>query len=291
MNIILDGSNLLHRAHWINQARKQDSINDDMYIFLNSLRSYARMFNTKNIYCAWDAKLVYPSTNFRHKLTEGEYKGQRDQDKSKHVWDCTQKLYDVLTSLGIKNMFPRIMEADDVISWLSKNLKGPNVIITVDKDMLQLINESNCVFEPRTKTLIDTKNFTQEVGIEREYFVAYKAINGDTADNLPGIKGYGEVKSKTLAKDYVNGLIQDKSMIKLIEENIKLMDLSVGYEIAGPEESNSYGTQFNSMLNLAPDLVKFKQYCEEYKFNSFIKGFDQWKDIFKQSRLLDLLGH
>lgn len=292
MNLILDGSNLLHRAHWVNKSRGKNDIGDDIYIFLNSLKSYAKMFNTTDIYIAWDKKLKYPCTNFRQQSAEVDYKGNRDKEAARDVFKCEEELSRITTTLGAKNIYPGIMEADDVIGWLSQRLEGPNVIVSADKDLLQLIDENTSVYAPRKKLLIDNKNFEENVGMSIKHFLPYKAIFGDKSDNIQGIQGCGKVRARRLAEQYVSDrTFLSKEQLDLIDKNIELMDLSKGYIIAGEEEQKIYRDQFEISINIEPNLEEFKEYCKQYEFKSFIKKFNEWEKLFKGSRLVALLSN
>ena len=288
MNLLVDGSSLLFRAHFINKARGQQSVKDDIYIFLNSLKSYVKMFDTDNIYIAWDKRLDYPCTNFREEATKGDYKGQRDKEAAKDVFECEEKLNEITTSLGCKNIYPKTLEGDDVIAWLADTLDGQNIIVTTDSDMLQLVNEKNSIYKPRKKKLIDLVNFKEEVGIEPEYFLTYKAILGDKSDNIPGVTGYGKVKAKELARTYSSTDV-DVDIKTLIESNIKLMDLRKGYVIAN--ESECYKSQLMELNNIETDIDAFKEYCQEYNYGSFLKRFNEWESLFRGSRLLSILNN
>jgi len=261
-------------------------------MFLNSLRSYAKLFNTKSIYVAWDKKILYPSTNFRTEAAGIEYKAGRDKEKAKEVFSNEEDLVKMLNCLGVKNMYPRIMEADDVIAWLCHNLNGPNVVVTVDGDMYQLINERTSYYHPFKKKVIDQNNFEEEVGVPQKSFLYYKAILGDSSDNIPGLYGYGKVKAKRLAESIYNkeakGLTKEKLLT--IRNNLKLMDLSLGYKLAGKEEVETYQSQFDELLDIEVDLDSFKSYCEEFEFKRFLDKFSAWEDVFKESRLFTLLN-
>ena len=52
-------------------------------------------------------------------------------------------------------MYPGVLEADDVISWMSKKSDELKVIVSVDQDMLQLIDDNNVVYSPMKDVLID----------------------------------------------------------------------------------------------------------------------------------------
>ncbi|UCH72545.1 MAG: hypothetical protein JSW62_03080 [Thermoplasmatales archaeon] len=293
MNLLIDGSSLIHRAHWVNSNHPMKM--GEVFIFLRSLKSYIKMFESKSIYVCWDKKIIKSATNFRHEISDTEYKGNRDKSKAKDVYSNEESLTTILNCLGVKNMYPRIMEADDIIAWLSTTLDGPNIIVTADKDMLQLVSEKTSFYNPSKKVLIDPSNFEKEVGVKKDAFLFYKAINGDQSDNIPGWPGYGKVKSKAaaeqIADDYASIKQYDVELKLIFERNLRLMNLEQGYNKAGPEEIKAYQEQFDTLIDLEPDLDKFRFYCEKFEFKQFLKKFNEWENIFKGSRLLSVLNN
>ena len=298
MNLLIDGSSLMHRVHWV--STKQPLITSsgrdvgDVFIFLRTLKSYVRIHEAEDVYIGWDKKLIYPSTNFRHTLTEQDYKGQRDKEKNASVYDNEKLLADILKTLGIKSMFPGVLEADDVVAWLSYNLQGPNIVISGDNDLLQLISNTTNFFHPFKKKMIDLNNFEKEVGVKKYAFLYYKAILGDASDNIPGWYGYGKVKARKtaelIAEDANNLATFDKDKLTILQRNLKLMDLSKGYKIAGDLEEKLYKAQFDKFTEIEPDINEFKSICEQYEFNQFLDKFDDWKNLFRSSRLVSIIN-
>jgi len=126
-------------------------------------------------------------------------------------------------------MFPRILEADDVLAWLCFNLVGNCVIVTMDMDFLQLVSEKVIVFLAGKKKIVTLNNFEEIIGVSKNIFLYYKAIIGDKSDNIRGVYGYGKVKAKKLALDYVeNKDSLNTDFQKIINCNLRLMDLSWG---------------------------------------------------------------
>lgn len=296
--LIIDGSSLMHRVHWMNASRQVVSTTStglkvyDVYLFLNVLKSYIKEFTPVKTYVVWDKKLLWPSVNFRKQNCE-QYKQNRDHEKAKEVYEQEAILTEMLKLLGICNFYPYTLEADDVIAWLCKQETNKNVIISMDKDLYQLISNNTVFYHPTKLQIIDLVNFEQIVKVPYNDYLIYKAIIGDNSDNIEGISGFGHVRAKKLAITYreqPNTI--DKSYLDIIEKNLKLMDLNQGYIIAGPDEEQSYNEQFNQSKHLTPDLKMFKNKCNEYEFNSFLKKFSDWESLFsnKQSILIDLIN-
>ena len=136
-NLIIDGNNLLYRIFWTNNFKLNEADSPgQVFLFLRSLKSYVDKFRPDKIYCTWDKKLEWPSTNFRNESITVKYKANRDDDKFKDVHEYSEKIQEIIALLGVYNMYPLRMEADDLMAWLSTHLNGKRVIVTTDKDLL-----------------------------------------------------------------------------------------------------------------------------------------------------------
>ncbi len=113
-------------------------------------------------------------------------------------------------------------EADDVLGTLSKQAaaKGVDtVIVTGDADMMQLVNSHVKVFYPKSRVLSDAMLFDEaavkeKFGVGPDHVADFKAMVGDTSDNIPGIPGIGEVNAVKLIQQF--GGVED--VYKHLEE-------------------------------------------------------------------------
>jgi 5'-3' exonuclease len=296
MILIIDGDNMLHRAYWSSKYYSlMNSKGQDVSVVFSCLRmvkSYAEMYKTNNIWVAWDKKLLWPSTNFRKEAiqikqvkskTSGNlhYKGLRDTDVAGKIHEQEDDLLLALKYLGVKNMNPRVMEADDVISWLSQNLDGEKVIISSDKDLLQLINDKVKVYDGVTKKECRLDNFEEITKVKKEIYLLYKAIVGDSSDNIKGLYGYGPKKAKVLAEKYLQGHTTELNdeQINILKTNLTLMDLTKGYAVQEFEEA-SYKEQADLLMNQSCELDTFKEFCREKEFASILDNFENWSNVF-----------
>ncbi len=246
------------------------------------IKSNADQFNTDDIYIAWDKKLGNKE-NFRKTLTEGTYKGNRDQERNKAVYQEADAIVEITTKLGIKNMFPGNLEADDVIGWLNKNINGTNkVIVSVDNDFAQLVAPDTSFYNPIKKLLVDINNFEEHYGVTPEEFVIYKCIAGDKSDNVPGIDGVGKVRGKKLAKQWVAKEPRARELCdSIIKTNRPLVDLAHGLATY-PEEGELYLEQYTTVQSISADFNKFEETCKELEFNSVLEKMSEWKKTFNK---------
>jgi DNA polymerase-1 len=297
-NLVIDGSNLLWRTYWIAETREK-LVNSKgvwtgpVYMFLRSVKALQEKFKPTSTWITWDKKLVYPSTNFRKQLAAETYKQNRDDDKARLIHEQHDELSTWLTVLGIKQVYPGVLEADDVISWLVREKLTTSIIVTVDKDLLQLVDSNIHYYNPIKKKLITPENFVEEVGVEINEYNYYKALLGDKSDNIEGIQGYGVQKSSKLCKEGYDGITQKLSEEdkKKFDKNLLLTNLYGSY-LKEEGEVELYQNQYEKQEFIKADIKRFEQMCQEAEFYTFVKEIDKWKEIFSRNRsLIDLISH
>ena len=277
-NLIIDGNNLLYRIFWTNNFKlDEENSPGQVFLFLRSLKSYVDKFQSKEIYCTWDKKLEWPSTNFRSEATTVEYKANRDDDKFKNVHEYSEKIQEIIALLGVHNMYPLRMEADDLMAWLSTHLPGKSVIITTDKDLLQTISADTRIYSPIKKKEVTLQNFEEYTGVCKEQYLNYRAITGDKSDNIPGIPRYGLARFKKLD---LTKLTDEQQII--YERNIKLMDLSIGYDYY-PDEVPVYEEQLNNCKNNKSNYNKFIEEAKKLNMWSIVRNYSSWRESFNNN--------
>ena len=187
------------------------------------------------------------------------------------------------TALGIKNIYPGSLEADDVISWLCKNIANKKIIVSVDNDFAQLVDLDTTFYNPIKKASITHDNFEEHFKLTPKEYVYYKAIVGDTSDNISGLDGFGKVKGLKLAKSFANNELDVIAPYKeQVERNLKLVDLSYGIT-DNLNETNLYKQQFEQLQAVVPDFKEFENICEELEFKSISNNMSEWKNAFGRS--------
>jgi DNA polymerase-1 len=260
-------------------------------MFLKSVKGLQEKFKPNNTWIAWDKKLV-KGTNFRKELAPETYKQNRDDDKSRQIHEQHDELSKWLTVLGIKQIYPGVLEADDIISWLCREKLTSAIIVTVDKDLLQLVDNNIHYYNPIKKKLITPQNFVEEVGVEINEYNHYKALLGDKSDNVEGIQGYGVQKSSKLCKEGYEGIVsklseEDKQKF---DKNLILTNLYDSY-LKEEGEADLYQDQYEKQQFVKADMKKFEEMCQEAEFYSFVKEMDKWKDTFSRGQsLVDLIS-
>jgi len=145
---------------------------------------------------------------FRHELY-GEYKATRAK-MPEDLRQQIERIREMVDLLGIPRIEMENYEADDVIGSLAvwaADKEGLGVkIITGDRDLLQMVTNRIVVTLPNARTNQNEDFFPEDVekklGVFPNQVVDYKALLGDTSDNIPGVRGIGEKTAVALLKEY-----------------------------------------------------------------------------------------
>lgn len=276
--LIIDGNNLIHRTYWTakNQVddEDQDKINNfHVYFTLNAIKSYVAKYKPAKTVVCWDEKPDYEQ-NERKKMFAG-YKANRSSDASPH--QNNQTIRNFLETLGIPSIYPRKLEADDVITFLCDYFDGNKVIVSVDKDFLQLASSSVLVFDPIRKREVTDITFEDAVKCKHEEFLVKKCLEGDKSDNVPGITGFGKVK---IGK-YLEGKVQlTEAEQEIYDRNMELFRLDKYRDEDNKSECEYYTTQIETAESIIPDYNRFIELCASYDMNSILNRKQDWYGLF-----------
>jgi DNA polymerase-1 len=122
---------------------------------------------------------------------------EKESMKRQFVW-----LNEVLNYLPVTTMIYDGVEADDVMAYITTQLLKEDeqaVVMSTDKDFLQLVDDKTIVWSPTKKKIYNKKAVREEYGIESENILLYRILDGDSSDNIPGVYGCG---IKTLIKRF-----------------------------------------------------------------------------------------
>ncbi len=203
--LIVDALALIHRAfHAIPPLQTRDGrVVNAVYGFISILLKSVKDANPKYVAVAFDRK----APTFRHKAFEA-YKAQREK-KPDELYAQIPIVQELLRTLKIPMLWKDGYEADDIIATLCAKTAGRKdlrrVILTGDRDTLQLVDEDTAVLTPgkgiKDTFLYDEAAVRERFGLSPNQMVDYKALRGDPSDNIPGVRGIGEVgAAKLLAR-------------------------------------------------------------------------------------------
>ncbi|MBX4205756.1 hypothetical protein KW795_01020 [Candidatus Microgenomates bacterium] len=219
--VLIDGNAVMHRAfHALpNLTTTLGEPINAVYGFISMLLRIIQDIKPTHIAVCFDRA----EPTFRKKEFE-KYQSKRPEMDAQ-LSSQFAKMQDTLRAIGIPVYDKAGFEADDLIGTISKLAKVNKVIIvTGDKDILQLVDDKTKVYMP-TKGMSEGKLYgdievKEKLGVTPKQIIDLKALIGDSSDNYPGVPGIGPKTATKLIEDY-NNLENIYSHLNDIKEAIK----------------------------------------------------------------------
>lgn len=191
----------MHRAYHAlpNLKSSKGLYTGAIYGFLSILLKIIKEQNPTHIAAAFDLH----GPTFRHEMYK-EYKATR-KPMDEELRQQVEPLKDLITAMGIKIVSKQGYEGDDILGTLSKRFDDECIIVTGDRDSFQLVSPTTKIFWTKKGVsdieVYDVERLLED-GFTVEQFIDYKALRGDTSDNVPGIPSVGEKTAKQLLDKY-----------------------------------------------------------------------------------------
>lgn len=219
--MVIDSLNLFIRNYVVSpQLSSNGQPIGGLIGYLRSLQKYIREIKPDEIIIVWDG----PGGSRKKKSIISNYKEGRspirlnrnvkvlseDQEMENKVWQ-QYRLIDYLNNFPIMQFLETDIEADDLISFVVQHRKYDDwqkIIVSSDKDFIQLCNSSTVLFRPIQNEILTWKKVLEEYGIHPANFAVARSMAGDKSDNIPGIPGVG---LKTVSK-FLPMLAEDRSV-------------------------------------------------------------------------------
>ena len=277
---------LIYRAHFA--MIKNPLITADgrhtsaIYGFFNSIFKLLRDENPEYFAVVLDCK----EPTFRHVMYK-EYKATREKMPEELV-EQIQPIIDFLNAANFPTIRKPGFEADDIIGTLCKDALSHDLdtyIVSSDKDLMQLVNDSTFVYSPGNRfkptTIYDTKKVTEKWGVVPDKIIEFLTLMGDSSDNIPGVEGVGQKTAGKLLNEYdkielifenaenvknkrvSNGLIKARDYYEM---SLKLVTIDLNVPIEAKIED------LKRIPANAPQLIELIQRYELYSLQKQIDG-------------------
>ena len=204
--VIIDGNSLVNRAYYAIQRpmiTKEGVYTQGIFGFLNMLTKIRSDYSPTHMLVAYDRK----APTFRH-IEYTDYKAGRKKMPPELAMQLPL-LKEILSAMGIFQYETDGFEADDIIGTTARMAEEAGIqtyIITGDRDALQLATDKTSVIITKKGIsefkLYDDAAMKEEYGFDHEQFIDYKALRGDSSDNIPGIAGIGEKTAIKLIQQF-----------------------------------------------------------------------------------------
>ena len=275
--VLIDGNNLIFRSYYATAYRGEILTNSKglptnaVYAYIQMLLKIISEEKPSHIMVAFDK-----GKTFRHESYD-DYKGGRNETP-KELKEQIPYAKKVTRAMGITVEEIENYEADDIIGTYSKKIDEEVLVVSSDRDLLQLIspNVKMKLLKMKDYVYYDEKSFYEDYGIKPIEIIDLKALMGDSSDNIKGVAGIGEKTALKLIKEYhtIDNLYKNIDDLKgKVKENLlndkesayKSLELAtiyldvpievnlekIAYKGSNEEELNSLlkELEFNSLIN------------------------------------------
>ena len=239
--------------------------------FTNFISTLQKQHDSDYIVFAIDSK----GPTFRNEI-DSNYKAQRTAPPEELTLQLPIAI-ELIDKMGYKTLGKVGFEADDIIATVTKFAKEKNYnvrVVSHDKDLYQLIDDGKIVLVDAIKRkTVDEDACFEKYGVTPKQFIDYQSILGDSADNVPGVRGIGKVGAEkllvqygTLDNIYANideikppgiqkKLIESKENAYMSKELVTLKD-----DVLEEFDFEDYKMDVeHPFLNIYDELVKYEQ--------------------------------
>lgn len=266
LTLIIDGNNMAHRAHYAYNLSFRGHDVSAIYGTVRMIQALIRQFKPQAVIICWDGGIP----NYRKRLIPA-YKGtrKRDQDPSRQdfVWQL-QELQRIVPYFGILQVRRIGLEADDLMYQASIMLCDTHpIIVTSDEDLLQALSPTVSVYKPgKQNTLIEYED--HQMDFVGEEFVEWKALQGDSSDNIKGVMGVGP---KTATK-ILDGISISERLQAKVDEYYASGAFDNAYDCIDLSCDRS-GARYAILdaVHRPFDRVETIQWCIQYGFTSLME--------------------
>lgn len=280
--ILVDGNNLLFRSYYATayqgnfMKNKNGFPTNALYGFVNMIHKIINDEKPEYMLVAFDK-----GKTFRHDKYK-DYKAGRIKmpDELKAQFPIAKE---ILAYLGIKWFEIDNYEADDIIGTLAKKIDDENdykgLIVSSDKDLLQLISNKVIMKLLKSKdyVMMSKETFYDQYKLTPDKMIDIKALQGDSSDNIEGVKGIGE---KTALK-----LLQEYGSLEGIYDNIAYIKGAVATKLINGKDKAFESKDLVTIYKQVPlgftledtkitngNLEELKKTYENLEFYSFLKN-------------------
>lgn len=274
---LIDGHALCYRAFYaLKLTNSRGHQTNAVYGFINTVRKILREYDPKYVVVCFDAK-----GKTKREERFAEYKIQR-QAMPEGLSEQIPLIKEVLKDYGIAMCEEKGYEADDLIATLAKTFSKKNidvVIVTDDKDMFQLVNGHIKILSARKDEMMDHQVLKEKLGFEPEQIIDFLSLAGDQSDNIPGVKGIGEVTARSLIQEFGNleQILKNVEKIKsnAVREKLKTQtDMAVlSRELAVLDDQVPVDLNIKNFEVGQPNRAKLHQIFKELEFRRLAEEF------------------
>lgn len=281
--VLLDGNSLMFRAYYAT-AYTGNLMATSTGLYTNALYGFVNMMNKIIDTLPADYMLVAfdkGKKTFRHQQLDS-YKGTRKKMPEELAIQIPL-IKEYLDVIGIKRLELDDYEADDIVGSMAKLAKSKDfevICLSGDKDLLQLVSDgiTVCLTKKGITELEEytSSNFFEKMGFYANQMVDYKAMIGDSSDNLEGVKGIGPKTAISLLNKYqtLDGIYENINSLTPKAQTSFLEGKEIAYQtqfLATIYQDILFDFRVEDTYRNPVDNVLLRSFYEKVEFTSFIK--------------------
>ena len=305
--MILDGYSLAYRAGYVLSLRSSTGKNTSVIFgLLNMTHALLEEHMPKAVCICWDChgsiakERLFPGYKIHRRTLDFDKPDDREKVLlAREIRKQVDDLYNVIPIFGMKQLRKEGVEGDDLIGLLCESLEGKILVVSSDKDILQVVKPNVSVYYPPKDITVDILNFESSMGMRPALWLYYRCLVGDISDGIPGLKGFGDVTAKRLLNqfgdwnewwvgdrirvavlEYCNNAQKRVLLLKeskgILERNYALMKLGHLVQDYKDEMLNDLKSQV-----LRFDEERIRQYFDENQLTEYLSRFGVWIHAFR----------
>jgi DNA polymerase-1 len=274
---LIDGSAYIYRAyHAIKPLNNSSGLpTHAVYGFTTILRRVLREKQPEYLAVAFDTK----GPVFRHAIS-AEYKANRPPMPEDLVPQIPY-IHKMVAAYNLLAMSADELEADDLIASAARLLAEQGcrvVVVSGDKDLLQLVSEDITLWDPMNDRLMDVAAVEEKYGLSPVQLLDYLSLTGDSADNISGVPGVGTKTAQKLLAEYktleglyeqVDGLKKSKMKERLIAHK---EDAFLSRDLVRLQDKAEVEADLSAYLVREPDPEALRELLTELEFFTLLKS-------------------
>ena len=313
--LLIDGLNLFIRSFAAVPVINSDGFHTGgLYGSLNSIKYAVKVMNPTRTIIVFDGRggavrrrKIYSEYKAGRRGLKGLNKTFNWESEEQEQQSCVKQLHrflEYLKRLPVTVLSVDNIEADDGIAYITQTVlpDKKKIIMSTDKDFYQLVSNNTTIWSPTKKKVYNVKAILEEFEVHPNNFLLYRIVDGDSSDNIPGIKGIGrktmlkyfpdmlnvsEVHTVDSLVEYAKSNIDINNRYKTIYDNsdvlfrnYKLMQL-YDVDISGEIKSIISDVVLKQKISIM-NSYELKKMLMEDKLYFLIKSFASWYAAYQQ---------